>query len=726
MPTDLRGVLGNTMLTARSAAIRLLKLMMVASIVLPAVLFAFAAWESYRNFEAVSNERIDRSLDILHEHALKVLQTIERSFAEIEEILRGMSDDDIRLNEGSLHERLFRVVSALPQLQGIAIIDRNGRPLVSANTFPVSAKTNYLDRDFFKVQINSDVGTYVSSIYEPHGTGMDTYSFALSHRRVADDGKFAGVVSIDVSPSYFEDFYTRMSASEGSYFGMARVEGDFLARYPVPQNRYLKLDEHSIFRQRIKDGLSRTIYDADSQIDRIDRRIGYRKLSGFPLYVLAGVEKSAIIGEWLGYLRSHLIFGVPATTFLFAGLWLALRRTKRLYDEADRREAAESALRQSQRLEAIGQLTGGVAHDFNNLLMIISGSMQRLRGELSDPKHTRLLDMIATATQRGESLTRQLLAYSRQQTLSPQVVDLSQRLPQLRDLLMRSLGSAIDIKVDVPDAPCAVRVDPSEFELAILNLAVNAKDAMPNGGTLAIRVKPVVLKGEVSAEGLSGEFVALRLADTGHGIPADLVPRVFEPFFTTKEVGKGTGLGLSQVYGFAKQSGGTATITSAEGRGTAITLYLPRSHEAPDMPTPQSPAETPAKPAGTVLLVEDNDDVAEVGAGYLRQLGYRVRSVPHAQAALAALRLDGDVDLIFSDILMPGGMNGLELAHEINERFPTIPVLLTTGYSARAQDAVRQGMVVLQKPYDLDGLRRHIREAMESSKLRERQAAPAK
>ena len=319
-----------------------------------------------------------------------------------------------------------------------------------------------------------------------------------------------------------------------------------------------------------------------------------------------------------------------------------------------------------------------------------------------------------------------MLSYSRQQTLTPQVIDLSQRLPLLRELLLRSLSGDIEINVDVPDSVCAIRVDPGEFELAILNLAVNAKDAMPTGGMLSIRAKPVTLKGEASEEGLSGEFVAIRVADTGHGIPPEVLTRVFEPFFTTKEVGKGTGLGLSQVYGFAKQSGGTATITSTEGRGTAITIYLPRSHEAPQPPSPQSQTQAPAEPAGTVLLVEDNADVAEVGAEFFRQLGYRVRSVVNAQAALAALRLDGDVDLVFSDILMPGGMNGLELAREIGARFPAIPVLLTTGYSASAQDAVRHGVVVLQKPYDFESLKRNIREAIEGTKTRRRQAEPAK
>jgi two-component system NtrC family sensor kinase len=714
------------MLTARHAAIRLLKLMMVASLVLPAVLFVFAATVSYRNFERVSDERINRSLDILHEHALKVLQTIERSFAEIDEIVRGMSDDDIRQNESSLHTRFKRIVDALPQLQGIAIMDRDGHALVSSNIASVPKNLNFSNRDYFQAQVKVNSGTYVSSVHAPRMGGLNTYFFALSQRRQSENGIFNGVVSVAVYPGYFEDFYAKMGNAEGSYFGMARADGGFLARYPMPKDRLTKLDDRSQFRIGVERGLERDIFTVEAQLDGIDRRIGYRKLTGFPVYVLAGVEKSAIVNDWLSYMSSHLVFGLPATAFLYFGLALALRRTKRLYDEADRRELAEGALRQSQRLEAIGQLTGGVAHDFNNLLMIISGSVQRLRGELTDKKHMRLLDMMATAAQRGETLTRQLLTYSRQQTLTPQVIDLSQRLPLLRELLTRSLRADIDIKVDVPDSICAIRVDPGEFELAVLNLAVNAKDAMPAGGTLSIRAKPVTLKGEATEEGLSGEFVAIRVADSGHGIPADVLTRVFEPFFTTKEVGKGTGLGLSQVYGFAKQSGGTATITSTEGRGTAITIYLPRSHEAPQPPTPQSQAEVPAEPAGTVLLVEDNADVAEVGAGFFQQLGYRVRSVANAQAALAALRLDGDVDLVFSDILMPGGMNGLDLAREIAERFPDIPVLLTTGYSAGAQDAVRQGVVVQQKPYDLESLRRNIREAIEGHKARRRQTAPAK
>ena len=713
------------MVTARHAAIRLLKLMMVASLVLPAVLFAFASWVSYRNIARETDERIDRSLDILHEHALKVLQTIQVAFGEIDEITRAMSDDDIRRNEVPLHARLLKLVNELPQLQGIAILDRDGRPLVSANVVPVPRNLSLADRDYFQAQHQRDAGTYVSAIHKPRMPGINTYFFAVSQRRPTVGGAFNGIISIAVLPNYFEGFYARMAMHEGSYFALARADGGFLARYPLLKNRQRELDAHSMLRKDIARGLTRSIFSVNSQFDHIDRRIGYRKLAGFPLYVLAGVERSAVTGEWLAAMSSHLVFGLPAIAVLFAVLALALRRTKRLYDEADRRETAEVAMRRTERLTALGKLTGGVAHDFNNLLMIISGSAQRLRGELTDSKHARLLDMIATATQRGEALTRQLLAYSRQQTLSPEVIDLTQRLPTIREVLARSLHADIAIKVEVPEGTCAVRVDVSEFELAILNLAVNARDAMPDGGTLSIRAKPVTLRGEASEEGLAGEFVAVRVSDSGHGIAPEVVTRVFEPFFTTKEVGKGTGLGLSQVYGFAKQSGGTATISSSEGRGTTVIIYLPRSNEPVQVAAPPTPTPAPAEPepAGTVLLVEDNDDVAEVGAGFLRELGYRVRSVANAEAAIAALRLDADVDLVFSDILMPGGRNGVDLAHEIKARFPDIPVLLTTGYSASAQKAVRLGLIVLQKPYDLEALRRNIREAMENVRPRQQVAS---
>jgi two-component system NtrC family sensor kinase len=314
--------------------------------------------------------------------------------------------------------------------------------------------------------------------------------------------------------------------------------------------------------------------------------------------------------------------------------------------------------------------------------------------------------------------------------LQPSVIDLAERLPELKDMLSGSLRGDIEIRLHTPKRPCLVKVDPSEFELALLNLAVNARDAMPAGGTLTISAKPIVLRGKAGEEGLSGEFVAVRIADTGEGIPPDVLSRVFEPFFTTKDVGKGTGLGLSQVYGFAKQSGGATTISSTLQRGTAIILFLPRSSESPARPRVPSSAATDAVPVGTVLLVEDNAEVVEVARAYFTDLGFTVKSATSAQEGLDLIEREGNIDLVFSDILMPGGLNGLELAKVVRGRFPRVVVLLTTGYSSSAQNAVREGFEVLQKPYDLAALERALLAAFKAAgqppgKAAGRVAAPA-
>jgi two-component system, NtrC family, sensor kinase len=700
------------MSSARETAIRLLLLMMIASVVLPSALFVYASWVSYREINAVAGERIRRSLDVMQEQALKVFQTVDRTFAEVNEIVRGMSDEDIRADEPRLHQRLAGIVATMPQLRAIMLVGRNGRPLAASSLASVPDDLNFADRDYFRAQVGEDPGTYVSDMRSPRLPGISADFFDLSRRLESPDGKFNGVISVAIRPKYFEDFYTLIGQAPGSFFALIRFDGAYLARYPLLKDRTRRLSAASTFRRTIAHGVKHGFYTANSDIDGISRRFGFRKLPGYPVYALAGVTSAALRAQWLAGMTRQVMVGLPAALLVLAVLWVALRRTRRLYDEADRREAAEGALRQAQRLEAIGQLTGGVAHDFNNLLMIVSGSVHRLRRQLTEEKQVHLLDAISNAMQRGESLTRQLLAFSRRQMLQPSVLDLSERLPELKDMLSRSLRGDIEIRVQVPNRPCLVKVDASELELALLNLAFNARDAMPSGGTLTIAAKPIVLRGKAGEEGLSGDFVAVRVTDTGVGIAPEILPRVFEPFFTTKEVGKGTGLGLSQVYGFARQSGGAAIITSALRRGTAITLFLPRSFEGLAEPRAPSLAADAPLPSGTALLVEDNSDVVEVARGYFADLGYSVKVAAGAQAGLDLLEAEGGVDLVFSDILMPGSMNGLELAKLVRARFPRIVVLLTTGYSSSAQDAVREGFEVLAKPYDLAALQRALLAAL--------------
>jgi PAS domain S-box-containing protein len=358
----------------------------------------------------------------------------------------------------------------------------------------------------------------------------------------------------------------------------------------------------------------------------------------------------------------------------------------------ERMQAMQRQLAESQKFEALGQLTGGVAHDFNNLLMVISGSVHAIRKDVTGEKALRALQSIDGASQRAASLTRQLLTFARRQSVQPQSIKLSERLNVLRDVLTSGLGSTMSLTIDVADDVWNIVVDPNEFETALVNLVVNARDAMPDGGSVIISAKNIPEKDEV----------AISVEDTGVGIPDDVAAKVFDPFFTTKDVGKGTGLGLSQVHGFAHQAGGSVGLKSLLGSGTTITMCLPRAAGQPAF----EQAQASSKGSGTVLLVEDNPEVATVSTGLLEQLGYHVRWATNALAALAELEKDG-IDIVFSDVVMPGKMDGIGLARIIRQKNPKIPILLVTGYSASTSEIGSQ-FPILRKPYQLHELSREL------------------
>ncbi len=365
----------------------------------------------------------------------------------------------------------------------------------------------------------------------------------------------------------------------------------------------------------------------------------------------------------------------------------------RLQQEMAEREKAEEALRQSQKMEAIGRLTGGVAHDFNNLLMVVSSAVDLMQRSDDPARRSALMDGMRQAVERGSGLTRQLLAFSRQTPLRTAVIDVGEQVEAMRILLERSLREDIAVEIDVHRPLRPIEVDVGELELAILNLAVNARDAMPEGGRLSVSVRP------------QGETVCIEVRDTGSGIPPDLIGRIFEPFFTTKEVGKGTGLGLSQVYGFARSSGGNVTVASPADGGALFSLCLP----ATDKPLPAMVEATLATPAtgagaGHILLVEDDDAVAAGVAKMIADLGYSHERAPTGDAALEMVRGGRRFDLVLSDMVMPGALNGLGLATELRSLDPTLPVILTTGFSEAAATANRAGFRLLSKPYGLDDL----------------------
>jgi PAS domain S-box-containing protein len=380
-------------------------------------------------------------------------------------------------------------------------------------------------------------------------------------------------------------------------------------------------------------------------------------------------------------------------------------------DITERREAQISLLKvqkqlaESQKMDALGQLTGGVAHDFNNLLMIVSGHIQTLKKFAArDSKAAMAAQAIEHAAQRGAALTRQLLTFSRRQRVNPETINLPQRIEAIRDVLDSGLGGNVVLIIDICRDAWPVTVDAGELEVALINLVVNARDAMPDGGAVTISTKNASLGEDESVP--PGDYVAIIVSDSGVGIPADIITSVFDPFFTTKAVGKGTGLGLSQVYGFAHQAGGTVKIESELGKGTTLTIYLPRELNVSVHDNEQSGDQK--KHAGTVLLVEDNPDVASASTGLLEQLGYLVRWALNTDAALKEIEHNG-IDLVFSDIVMPGRLDGLGLARILKQLRPDLPILLTTGYS----DALRKAQSdfkVLQKPYEMHELSRAISE----------------
>ncbi|HEV2560224.1 MAG TPA: ATP-binding protein [Microvirga sp.] len=360
----------------------------------------------------------------------------------------------------------------------------------------------------------------------------------------------------------------------------------------------------------------------------------------------------------------------------------------------------EDQLRRSQKMEALASLVSGVAHDFNNLLTVVMGNLDLLR-RAAEERKPRLIENAIRAVEQGRKLTGQLLAFGRRQALQPEVVELPRLMAATQDMLTQSLRGDIELRLDLAEDLWPVRADLSQLQVALINLAANARDAMPKGGTFTLAAENLALGGDRSIEA-----VALSVSDTGVGIPREALARVFEPFFTTKDVGQGSGLGLAQVYGFAQQSGGSVDVRSEPGRGTTVTLYLPRAErDAPvqaDMSRPEALGARPPRPL-RILFVEDNPDVAEVGRSILAERGHVVTAAPNVEAALASLESTA-FDLVCSDLVMPGGAGGLDLARTVRDRWPGLPLVLVTGYSDAAGEARAEGFTLLQKPYQPEDL----------------------
>ncbi len=708
----------------KKSALGLLRLLLGASVAVPLLLFLLTAWLSYRAQMAEAVRDLESTSEVARENATRVFERQRDVADRVNDLVRDMSAADILAAELPLHEQFAALVAHIPEIQSVLLVAASGEPLVSASFYPVPHGTNVSGRDYFKAVMAPHAGTFISRLQVG---AINKRSFFGFGRRWADAaGQTRGVIDIAVSPDYFEEFYGLLINEEGVYYKgkvltLVRDDGQVLLRYPPilgPLPRVTAPNAFLTAIARTPDGgvyANRSVIDADHPL----RIFAYRRVDGFPLYVVAGRSMSAILAPWWETMVGRLAIGVPGTLALFAITWTALERTRReeqalaqADEEMAKRERAEQALLQAQRLEAVGQLTGGVAHDFNNLLTVIIGSVELLERRPDDVATVRRLARnIKSASERGAEITAKLLSFSRQHRVNSKVIDVNESLRAFEPLLRQAVDERVAIVFDLAAKVFPVSLDPGQFESAILNLVGNARDAMPQGGRITISTRNDMTEDDPPGRGRT-PLVRVIVADDGAGMDAETAAKAIEPFFTTKGVGRGTGLGLSQVYGFARQSGGDLRIETAPGCGTAIELLLPGCSAATTRPdAPPETTQRLATAGEVVLVVEDEPDVREVAVESLRALGYRTLSAGDAEAALDILRGDGRIDLLLSDIVMPGARNGVELSEEARRLRPRLKVLLTSGYNT-VIDGLPVAMPVLSKPYDGAALARQIRDIL--------------
>ncbi|MCE3271219.1 MAG: response regulator [Ramlibacter sp.] len=676
-----------------ATSLRALRIFVLASATVALLLFAAFAGYRYQQMQREAEVRLQRTLAIAHEHALRVLDTNETLLRYAMALVREEDDAAIVAQRGALHLQLKEMTAGKPQVQSIWVRGPDGRALVTNRSPDPDAAANVSDRPYFAWHRDKRGGVFVGGVMDGQGMGF----FNISRGRYRSNGDFAGVVSVGLFTSYFSQFHAQLAADEpGVAITLFRDDGLVYSRWPELPNQPPRMSPKGEVLSRVIAGETAGVIRSVSSLDGQQRLILFRKLGDYPVHIGIGRELGVIRSEWMGELARVAGFVMLPVLLLVFAAYVALRRTRdaidaarRLQEESVARRQVEEALLQAQKMEALGRLTGGVAHDFNNALMVIAGNLHllRLAQPAAPPKYA---DAIGRAVESATKLTRQLLAFSRRQALAPEVISLQERLPSLRDLLQPTLGSGIVLEIAVEPSTPAIVVDPAELELALINLAVNARDAMPEGGRFRLSAG--------SSKGAKGTQVWIEAADTGEGMPPAVVAKAFEPFFTTKPLGKGTGLGLSQVQALCRRAGGDVTLDSQPARGTRIRLHFPASEL---QPAPGGAAEAATGPIGkSVLLVEDNPEVAAVIVPVLQKLGCRVVHRDSADAAVEFLgQADVQVDLLLTDVVMPGGSDGIELVEHVKSRYPGLKVLVMTGYAERIDTIAAMGHEVLPKPF---------------------------
>ena len=638
--------------------------------------------------------------------------------------------------EGTLRRR----ISGVRQLAAIMVVDPTGRPIASTTGDRSFTPPAVVAALLARYRTDRNAGLLISPPFRVDG---NEWNALLARRTLAPDGKLLLMTVGSINLNYFEAFYRSVELTENGAISLHLRDGTVLARFPhLDKVIGTSLGRLPPFTAVLAHATAGTLL-MDSPLDGSVRVAAIRAVRHLPLAVMISVDEGQVLANWrhqaLTLVAVALLLG-GAVVVLLLSLSRRSRQVERLLDQTyvarvlaeqakDRllqqiseRERAEGALRQAQRIEAFGQLTGGVAHDFNNLLTVVLGNVEILqRGAATNGGLSERLAAIRSAAERGATLTSHLLAFARRQPLMPKAIDLNATIRGMHGLLDSALGVRARIELRLAEDLWPTMVDQNQIELVILNLVINARDAMPDGGVVTIETANHCHTGAEVADGPpAGNYVGITVKDIGTGIAPDILSRVFEPFFTTKPPGVGSGLGLSQVFGTARQSGGGVHIESELGRGTAVTVDLPRATTVPATTTLPAPQQAILRGTGaTVLLVDDDDAIRSVTAAMLQQLGYRVRDVDTGEAALKALASDSDIQVLLTDLVMPE-MNGLQLATLAKARWPDLSIVFFSGHADEVGDALALGERLIRKPFTADGLCRII-EAV----LADRPAVPA-
>jgi len=710
---------------ARHSSTYLPKLIAVLALLLPAALFVVASVLSYETHFRDAHTKLDTQVDLASQQARRVFSIFDLAASQVEEALLPFDDGHITAHDSELSAKFDRLSAALPEVDDIWVLDAKGRALVTSVVTPAPRDIDFSQQDFFLAQREAPGGMFVTDRLA--GYFRPSQVFKVSYTRRTTENGFRGMVLLSCDPRSFEVFYDTMLGEGLSMMSLVRTDGAVLARMPLLESA-AHMPANAPLLRAAAAAPERGFFIDISPLDGVRRLVTYRSLSPWPVYVVAGLDVAAVQRQWLHAMVTHLYFGAPATLALFLISLAAIRQARRqqatfvaLQQEAQRRSFAEEALRQANKMEAIGRLTGGVAHDFNNLLQVMLGRLGRIHkaAEQKLPPVLRDIDAMQFAIDRAANLTHRLLAFSRQQPLRTDVVDVNRLIVGMSELIRQTAGDEILVETNYADGVWPVAIDANQLENAILNLTSNARDAISGSGRMTLGTENVVVDEAGSAELgdlAPGDFVCISVSDSGHGIPPEMIEKIFEPFFTTKPVGQGTGLGLSMVYGFLRQSGGNVGIVSEVGHGTIVRLYLPRvpgvAEERMDMALA---TRADLKDSGVVLVVEDEVEVRRLVIDTLRDAGCTMLAAATGREGLRLLEDNPQVQLLLTDIGLPDGMSGIQLAEAARVRRPGLRIIFMTGYmpgGGEARPPIDPSMPVLNKPFSRDALIRRVHEGL--------------